>query len=189
MFLNFYNSPQKLTGTVIKCNQTFFEVALPGFFDAKGQTEPYGSLFRKCNQMRIIGLRQVNDLLIIAEIIVAQLRITIQAQVAPDQRIEMAYQKIGQEEGPGVMSSSASCCQPPYCSKPCGPLIRSTPGSIQRPIEIAAGAAIAIYNDDPCILIAQGEDTPFDSRRNFSGRVVQQRRDTEYVRCPLVAIP
>ena len=71
------------------------------------KAEPPGGRFGPGPEVRVVGLRQVDHLLVGTEIHVAQLRVAVEAEALDHQRLELAHQEVGQEEDPHVLFRSA----------------------------------------------------------------------------------
>ena len=79
-----------------------FDPAEPGEAPLEGEAEPARGRLRSFRDGGVVGLSQIDQATIIAEIIVAQLRKAIEAQTFDDQPVEMPREEIGEEERAGL---------------------------------------------------------------------------------------
>ena len=75
---------------------------------SKARPQPLGGGLRLRRRLRIVDLRQIDDTLVSAEIIVAQFGIAVEAKAADHQRIEMTDEEVGEVERAGLLLGERS---------------------------------------------------------------------------------
>lgn len=88
-----------LAGLLGKVVEDRGQIAVAGKTALKSQAQPISTGLGFLCQSGIIGLRLIDQLVIIAKIHLAQLGMTIQPERLPDKGIKLTHQKIGQVEG------------------------------------------------------------------------------------------
>src|SRR5678815_5647741 len=74
------------------------EPAIAGVAMLEGKTKPFGGLLRLLQKPRILDLRQIDELAVVAEISIAQLGPAVEPEALDDRSIEMADHVVGEEE-------------------------------------------------------------------------------------------
>jgi len=69
----------------------------------EAQAEAAGRPARGSDQRRIVDLGQIDEPSVVAEVLVAQLGMAVQAEPADDQPVEVAREEVGQEERRGFL--------------------------------------------------------------------------------------
>jgi hypothetical protein len=128
-------------------------------------------------EVAILGLRQIDDAPVIAEIVGQQLGMTVETEAAYHERLEMTDQIVGEIEGPrfGVVERG-EFLEPGVEGVAMIPGDTFDAGSRQHPVERAAGTAIAVEAEDPRIAIARGGELGRDRFGDPRRRVVQDGR-------------
>ena len=79
------------------------ELAVAGLPPFVAQAESAGGPSCRRRERRVVGLGEVHEPLVVAEVLVAQLRMSIQPETLDDQPVEVARQEVGQEERGGLV--------------------------------------------------------------------------------------
>jgi hypothetical protein len=126
---------------------------------------------------RIVGLGEVHDAAIIAEIERQELRMTVDAQALPDQRVELPGQEVGQPEGADLLLRQLREPVEPGEERIAMDSVDPLHAFLgQHPVELAAGAAVAIGDQDALMVRTMPPDRVPDGARNELRLVVQLRR-------------
>jgi hypothetical protein len=79
------------------------EVAEPGRPALEGEPESVGSGLGARGQLRVVALGEVHEPAVRAEVVGQQLRVAVEPEPGPDDRVELAGQEVGQVEGPDLL--------------------------------------------------------------------------------------
>lgn len=129
-------------------------------------------------QMRLIGLGKVDHSPVIAEKNRQQSGIPVQSETADHQPIEMAHEKIGQEEAARLLCGQIFECRAAsekLVTVGARQALHFTGG--QCPVQGAPRAAVGIGDEEPIVMTALRLNSRAHGARNPSGTVVQMRRE------------
>src|SRR2546428_566113 len=142
------------------------EPAVAGLAHLERQPERGGGALGGCAQLRRRALREPDDPRVVAEVVVAQLRVAVEPEPADDDAVERAHEEVGQEIRAGLLGERLVHGLP---RKEVVAVVALEP---REAVERAAGAAVGVSDSD--LLVAAGE--LLDRGRDPLGPVVQLRR-------------
>jgi hypothetical protein len=141
------------------------------------QAQPRRRRLRPLQADRVVGLGEIDDPAIVAEIKGQEVRVPVQPQPLPDQRVELARQEVGQPERADLLLRQLL---EPVEAREEGvavrPLDPPDPLLGQHPVQFAPGAAVAIGDQDPRIVRPVAPDRLADRLGDELRLVVQLRR-------------
>src|SRR5581483_6103185 len=110
-----------------------FEAGLAGLSDLERQREPGGGGFGLRPEPVGRLLREPDDALVIAEVVVAQLGVAVEPEAAPDDAVEGADEEVGEVVGARLVLGEAA-----------EELVAVGPGQAAPVVERAPGAAVGV---------------------------------------------
>ena len=176
--------PDRLAATAAgKCRERRCELAEPGEAPLEGQTKAQRARLGACRQRGIVGLREVDESPVVAEVQGQQLRVAIQAEAANDQSVEVPGEEIGEVERARLFVGELGECRAARVDlvamralEPCHAL------SLEHAIEHPAGSTIGIRDEDAVVAISPGAaDLARDRVRNAFRPVVEGRREAREI--------
>src|SRR5579872_209404 len=123
----------------------FRQAAQPGETAFEREAEPLCRRLRLGGQIVVLELREIDEAAVMAEIIVAQLRKAIEAESLNDQPVEMADEKVGEEERAELLlrhRREVLGAGKKFIAMRAGNALDAR--LFEHAVELAAGAAIAV---------------------------------------------
>ena len=148
----------------------------------EGETEPPRGAARGRDKRGIVGLREVDEPGVVAEVDRQQLGMGVQTQPLDDESIEVAGQEIGQEEGPELLVGDGSeRLRARVELVAVGARQALDPFVGQHRVEQAARPAVGVGDEDVPVSGPGRADPVPDEPRDPAGSVVERRRQAGQV--------
>src|SRR3954468_2780818 len=139
-----------MSGGSYGCSDGCIEIAETCLTPFEREAEPVGRRLRALGQPGIVGLGEVDDAPVVLEVHRQQLRVTVEAEARPDDRVELAGEEVGQVEGPDLLLLDrlvrGRACVELEAMRAIDP---RDPLALQIGIERSARPAIGIRDEDP----------------------------------------
>src|SRR5512146_2422385 len=141
------------------------------------EAQPRGDLPRLLEQSRGAGLSEINHFAVVAEVLLRELRMPVDAESPDDQPLEVASEEIREIESPGLgvrqLGEGARAGEELITVGTRQPFHAFL---AEQRIQPPAGAAIAVCNEDATVLAAVGADLLPHRGRDALRTVVQLGR-------------
>ncbi len=163
------------------------EAAVPGGYDGEREAEPVGGGLGGGAQLGGLVLGEPDDAGVVPEVVVAQLRVAVQAELGLDGARERLHQEVGEQVGAGLVGEERlDPAGPGVHVVAVQPLEPPQPEPLADLVERAVGAAVGVPDRHRVVRRAQRLGQPLDLAGDLLRLVVQQRRQRVHVDRPAV---